>query len=74
MKDNDSRYSRGLVFLCCLAGFCGFAGIHNFLVGKIGWGILFFLTGGLFGIGTVVDLIKIWSGIFEDSSGKAVVL
>ena len=44
------------IILCCL-GFFGVGGIHKFYEGKIGMGILYFLTGGLFWIGTIVDLI-----------------
>jgi TM2 domain-containing membrane protein YozV len=35
-----------------------FAGIHRFLIGQIGMGILFLLTGGLCLIGTIVDAIN----------------
>jgi TM2 domain-containing membrane protein YozV len=35
-----------------------FAGIHRFLIGQIGMGILFLLTGGLCFIGTIVDAIN----------------
>lgn len=44
-----------LLLLCI---FVGGAGIHRFYAGKIGTDILYLLTGGLFGIGWLVDLIK----------------
>ncbi len=47
-----------MILLTCLIGFLGFAGIHRFLAGQIGMGILYFFTGGLCLIGTIVDLIN----------------
>lgn len=44
-------------FFLCL--FLGFLGAHRFYEGKIGTGILYLFTVGLFGIGIIVDLILI---------------
>lgn len=43
-------------FLCLLFGYLG---IHRFYEGKVGTGILWALTGGLFSIGWLVDLLCI---------------
>ncbi|CAM4229189.1 hypothetical protein EWU23_10230 [Cytophagaceae bacterium 50C-KIRBA] len=47
-----------LILLCTLMGFAGFAGIQRFVTNRIGLGLLYFFTGGLLLIGTIVDLIK----------------
>lgn len=43
--------------LLCL--FLGYVGAHKFYEGKIGMGVLYLFTGGLFLIGVIVDLISI---------------
>ena len=56
--------------LLCI--FLGGLGVHRYYVGKIGTGILCTLTAGLFGIGYLVDLIKIICGKFTDKSGNLI--
>ena len=46
------------ILLLCLIGLVGVAGIHRFVIGHIGMGILYFFTGGLCLIGTIVDAIN----------------
>ena len=52
-----------------LAIFLGYLGIHRFYVGKVGSGIIWFLTGGLFMCGWIYDIAKIASGTFTDGAG-----
>ncbi len=47
--------SKWVSFFLCL--FLGVLGIHKFYEGRILFGILYLCTGGLFGIGVIVDLI-----------------
>lgn len=47
--------NKWVAFFLCLFG--GWFGLHKFYEGKIGMGILYFFTAGLFGIGWIVDII-----------------
>ncbi|MCL1831135.1 MAG: TM2 domain-containing protein [Oscillospiraceae bacterium] len=62
-----SRKSRLVALLLCI--FVGCFGVHHFYVGRIGYGILFIFTGGLFGIGLLVDFILILTGSYKDEFG-----
>ena len=62
-----SSKSRLVALLLCI--FLGWLGIHRFYVGTVGTGVLYILTGGLFGIGTLVDFIMIIVGSFKEKSG-----
>lgn len=71
MTETTSPKSAVTALLLCL--FLGALGIHRFYVGKIGTGILMLLTGGGFGIWTLVDLIVIASCDFTDREGRVLV-
>ena len=68
MADVSEKKRLAALLLCF---FLGGLGIHRFYVKKVGLGILWLLTGGLFGIGMLVDLIMIAAGSFKDKEGKA---
>ena len=59
-----SRKDKIVALLLCI--FLGFFGAHKFYVGKIGMGFVYLLTGGLFGIGWLVDIFLIAFGSFKD--------
>ncbi len=53
------RRDQTTMLILAAIGFIGAAGIHRFLLGQIGMGILYLLTCGLCWIGTIVDLVNI---------------
>ncbi len=58
MKNNSATpKDKTISFLLCL--FLGIFGAHKFYDGKTGLGVLYFFTGGLFGIGWIVDTVKL---------------
>lgn len=59
------RRDTTLILITTIVGLFGFAGIQRFITGQIGMGILYFFTGGLCFIGTIVDLINYKSMAFE---------
>ena len=67
------RKSKTVALILCLLGFIGLGGLHRMYVGKVGSGIIYFLTCGLCFIGTIIDLISILSGGFRDSYGQPLV-
>jgi TM2 domain-containing membrane protein YozV len=59
-----------VVILLCL--FLGGFGVHRFFVGKTGTGIAMLLTLGGLGIWSLIDLIMIIVGKFEDGDGNLI--
>ncbi len=71
-ENNYRRYgksSKNRWVAAILCFFFGVFGVHRFYTGKIGTGILYLLTVGVFGIGWFVDLILIVAGGFKDKDG-----
>lgn len=65
-----SAKNRTVALLLCI--FLGVAGVHRFYTGRIGLGLLYLFTGGLLGVGVLVDLILIISGSMRDGAGRCV--
>lgn len=57
------------LFLCF---FFGMFGVHRYYVGKIGTGVLWTLTAGMFVIGWIVDIYNIANNRFCDSNGYVI--
>lgn len=70
-SDKDSSKggkSQLIALLLCI--FLGGIGIHRFYLGYTGMGILYLLTGGLCGIGVIVDFIRIITGNLKPKRGE----
>ncbi len=68
-SSNSRKNSEGVIaFIVCF--FFGVFGIHRFIYGKIGTGLLMLITLGGFGIWWLIDLIRIGIGHFTDSQGN----
>ncbi len=53
------RKEQQTMLIFTLIGFLGVAGIQRFIIGEVVMGILFLLTCGFCGIGTIIDAINI---------------
>lgn len=51
--------SKGIAYLWWFLSIFGVLGFHRFYLRKFGTGILWLLTGGLFGIGAFIDLFTL---------------
>jgi hypothetical protein len=64
-----SRCNRTTALLLAILGpMFGVFGLQRFYVGKVGTGILWLFTFGLFGVGQLIDIILILAGGFRDRS------
>ncbi|MGA2546070.1 MAG: TM2 domain-containing protein [Rectinemataceae bacterium] len=66
------RYNVGVAYLLWLISGCGVLGLHRFYLGKIGTGFLWFLTGGLCGIGCVYDAFTLSRQVREANIGARI--
>lgn len=46
------------IMVMTILGFFGVAGIQRFILGETGMGVIYLFTGGLCGIGTILDLMN----------------
>jgi TM2 domain-containing membrane protein YozV len=54
-----------VVLITALLGLIIVAGVHRFLLGQIGMGLLYLFTAGLCFIGTIIDLVNYQKLAFE---------
>ena len=74
LPPNVSPSKRLMALILSGGMFMSLNGLHRFYVGKVGTGILWLCTFGLFGIGQIIDIILILTGNFKDKSGRRLVI
>lgn len=65
----EERYNTGTAAMLWLGWIFGLGGLHRFYLGKPLTGILWLLTWGLFGVGQIIDLIRL-RRLVEDENLK----
>ena len=71
MDPEVSDKDKWTAFVLCLV--LGLFGGHQFYVGRVGKGLLYVFTVGLFSFGWLFDLILILMGSFKDANGRVLV-
>ncbi len=64
-------YETGIAYLLWFLGGFGTLGFHRFYLNKVGTGILWLLSGGMFGIGAFVDLLTLPMQVREANLRKS---
>ena len=73
LYDDPDASSRSRMVALMLCIFLGYFGVHRFYVGTIVTGVIWMVTGGLFGVGYIIDIIVIATGNFTDNDGNRLV-
>jgi TM2 domain-containing membrane protein YozV len=67
----SKRKDQQTLLILAAIGFIGPAGIHRFVVGNIGLGILYLFTLGLCFVGTIIDMVNIKDIAFQYNQKQA---
>lgn len=67
----SKRKDPQLILILTLIGFFGVAGIQRIVLDQVGMGILYFFTGGLCLIGTIVDIVN-YKGLTLEYNNKKI--
>lgn len=62
----------GWAYLLWLSWFLGIAGVHRFYAGRWATGLLWLFTGGLCGVGQLIDLLFIPRMVEDHNQGRPV--
>lgn len=62
--------SKGIAYTLWLLSIFGWLGFHRFYLGKIGTGILWIITGGLLGLGSLFDLFTLGGAVEQYNTNE----
>ena len=62
--------SKGLAYFLWLISIFGWLGFHRFYLWKIGTGIIWIITGGVFGFGALIDLFTLGSQVDQYNTNE----
>lgn len=62
--------SKGIAYLLWLLSIFGWLGFHRFYIGKIGTGLIWIITGGVFGVGALIDLFTLGGQVEQYNTNK----
>lgn len=71
MASGNGGNSKGTAFLLWLACLFGLCGVHRFYLGRPGTGLLYLFTFGLFGVGQLIDLVRLPAMVDQENEKAA---
>ncbi|MBG6111808.1 TM2 domain-containing membrane protein YozV [Flavobacterium sp. CG_9.10] len=67
---SSSTKSSSVAYLLWFLSFFGVLGFHRFYLGKIGTGLLWLFTGGIFGFGAFIDLFTLGNQVAQYNTNE----
>ena len=72
-EENEKKAPQSKTTMAIVCFFLGGLGIHRFVMGHIGIGVLMLLTGGVCGILALIDFVRILTGSLKMKDGQDLV-
>ena len=69
-QTNKTMKSKGVYFLLWFFGLFGILGLHHFYLGKVMKGLLWLITLGFLGLGSLIDLFTIGNAVDNYNTKK----
>jgi len=69
-KEMEKEKGESKVVMAVICWLLGILGVHRFMLGHTGIGVLMLLTGGLCGILVIIDFIRILTGSLIYADGR----